>query len=238
MKAYALYWDGAYRNLMVATCPTLDDAKAVVDAARADGGIAAAADVDLDKSGPALVGLYNALRILADGHADPATQVTRFATRADGQRRVFALLEANFKNAPEVAAPPKVEDDSAANSETETTTNEDDMAVKGKKKVKKAKAAPAAKKPKKEKGSKALVREDSSRGKLLKLAVNNPGISVKSLATRAEISGEGSATAETRVKMRLRKVAENVGATVSFEDEKVAFDLPKGVTLDSIFGRA
>ena len=27
MKAFALTWDGAHRNLMVATCPDLDDAK-------------------------------------------------------------------------------------------------------------------------------------------------------------------------------------------------------------------
>lgn len=138
MKAYALTWDAGFRNLMVATCPDLDDAKKAIDGARSDGGIAAGADVDLNLNGPSLVSLHNALIALA---GIDVPNVNRFTTRQDGQRRVFALLESNFKTAPEAAAPPKVDVPAAT---SETTTNEDDMATKGKK-AKKTKAVKVAK---------------------------------------------------------------------------------------------
>jgi hypothetical protein len=243
MRAFAITWDGLYRNLMVATCPTLEDAKAVVENARADGGIAAAADVDLDKSGPALVGLYNALGALAtfgEGN-DAFIPISRFATRADGQRRVFALLEANFKNAPEAAAPPKAEGESAATTETATEEKEAEVAKKGKtKKAAKAKV-PAAKKdpkPKKAKGAKATVRENSSYGRALKYGVD--GSKTLAQVTALVKLKDNGRNPLSRVKFRLKKVAALVGGTFEIDEKTsvVEIKLPKGVTLDSIFGNA
>lgn len=237
MKAYALTWDGAVpQNLLVATAANLEAAIAATGAIRSENRIAVASAQGLDLPGPRLAVLYNAIVDLAFPGADnDERHVSRFKDRPAGQRRVFALLEEHFKDAPEAAAPSTVESPAA-----ETETNEDAMAARGKKTAKK-KAAPAAKKEpkaKKPKGAKATVREDSSRGKLLKLAVENSGgISIKSIASRAGVSGEGSTSAENRAKLRLRKVAENVGATVLFDDEKVTFKLPAGSTLDKIFGR-
>lgn len=240
-KSYAITWDSGYRNLMVATADGLEAAKAAVDSARADAGIAAESPEDLNLSGPNLVGLFNAISAAASGIAgeNAYPTVSRFATRSDGQRRVFGLLEEKFKTAPEAAAPPASADPAA---EPETTTQENEVASKGKKAkaAKKPKKERAAKpvKVKKENGAKALVREESSRGKLLKLAVENPGISLASIASRAGVSGEGSMDAKGRARMRLRKVAENVGATVTFDGEKVeSFKLPAGTTLDKVFGR-
>lgn len=104
--------------------------------------------------------------------------------------------------------------------------------------MKKAKKAKAAKAPKaKKSGSKALVRAESTRGKLLKLAVENSGeISLKAIATRAGVSGEGSMTAEARARMRLRVVAATVGATFEVVDGKVSFKLPAGTTLAKALG--
>jgi hypothetical protein len=185
------------------------------------------AEIDLEAwAGPALVRTYN--NLIEEG----ATPVNKFATRADGARRVFALLEDKYKNQPvESEAANSKATSAAATDETKPKDGEDDMAVKGK--TKKAKA------PKKDKAERATVQKDSSRGKLLALAVNNPGITIKSLATRADVSGEGSMDAAGRVRLRLRKVLEKVdGATVTFEDGKVEVKLPRGVTLEKLFGEA
>lgn len=191
------------------------------------------------KGGPALVSLYNGL--IEDG----AAPVARFATRSDGARRVFAVLVERFSSLP-------LEDESknalpvgeqGPGSETNATEEGDDVASKkGKKKAKgatKPRIDGGPKKPKGEKKAGALVREESSRGKLLKLAVANPGISVASLAKRADVSAEGSTSAEQRVRLRLRKVAENVGGTVDFgtDGAHVTVKLPSGMTLDKVFGR-
>lgn len=193
MKAYALTWDGLYANLMVATCPDLDDAKAAVDASRSNAGVAAASPEDLALSGPALAGLYAKLADLA---GIGGTTPSRFATRGDGQRRVFALLEENFKTAPEAAAPP-ASDTPAVTDET-TTQENDDVATKGKK-AKKVKVAQAGKKvrtpkaprEKKERKLKATIVSkggEKSKAVALEMIQHKMGATAQEIAEKLELS--------------------------------------------------
>lgn len=247
-KAYVVNVTTGFATVAVSLSVALS-AIANTSGADTDEFVAVAEPLDLiskapaaDLSGPRLVRLYN---VLAKKLGRPAT--SRFATRTDGAERTFALIEALYGNqAPEAAAP---------TSSGETAANkEDDMATKKPTKAKKAKAekvakapkapkppkavkAPKASREKKNGGTTAIVRESSNRGKLLRIAVENPGISLKALASRAGTSSEGSTDAPTRAKIRLRKVSEAIeGSTVAFDDGKVTFALPKGVSLDSIFG--
>jgi len=184
-----------------------------------------------DLSGPRLVRLYN---VLAERLGRETTE--RFKSRTAGAERVFALIEELYQNqAPEAAAPTS-SGETAANKEDEMATKKPAKAKKAK--VEKVAKAPKAPREKKSGGTAALVRESSNRGKLLRIAVENPGISLKALASRAGTSSEGSTDAPTRAKIRLRKVSEAIeGSTVAFDDGKVTFSLPKGASLDSVFGR-
>lgn len=156
---YTLTWDGVVQNLLIGTSPDVDVAKAFIDSARADKGYVVRNAEDLEVlSGPTLAVLHNKLYDLAYPDADNSeSHVARFATKGDGQRRVFALLEDKFKTAPEVAAPSTGDTAATPNdSGNSAGTNEegDDMASKAKKKTaKKTKTpkTPREKKPAKEK---------------------------------------------------------------------------------------
>ncbi len=178
------------------------------------------------KPGPLLVKLHNALA------PEGAAPVKKFETRTAGAERLFRLVSGNDQ--PKEAAPPAAPAAAPAAGTPSTGENEDDM----KKKAKKAKVAKVAKVG----GAKALIREESSRGKLLRIAVDNPGISLKSLASRAGVSGEGSLDAPARARLRLRKVADAIeGSSVEFGEkgDHVTFKLPKvgPTTLDKVFGK-
>lgn len=154
MTVFAITWDGVYRNLMVATASDVEAAQMAVGAIRSGSGLVVGIEADLlATSGPALVGLYNALGALAAANANENLYpvVTRFATRGDAARRIYALLDEKFKHAPEVAAP-SIGDIAATTNETTTEEGTEDMATKKGKKAKlKAAKTPRTKKPAKEK---------------------------------------------------------------------------------------
>lgn len=215
--AYLITHTGKFADLKIT--PNATELPTLVGDERA---FFAADEDDLYKavpSGPDLAALYNAV-----GGESPALKVKRFKDRVDGARRTFGLIHQLHHQKPVEAAAP------SPTAPTESAAEESDM--------KKAKKAKAAKAPKaKKSGSKALVRAESTRGKLLKLAVENSGeISLKAIATRAGVSGEGSMTAEARARMRLRVVAATVGATFEVVDGKVSFKLPAGTTLAKALG--
>ena len=179
-------------------------------------------------SGPAIVGLHNAL---IDEGAKP---VERFATKGDGAKRLFALLTEKFST-----IPVEPESKSVAGADAAATTNEneeDDMATKGKKTTKaaKPKKAPGEKKAK---GAPALVREETYKGRILKYGVEG----TKSLAQLVVLSklADNGRNSKSRVKFRAKKVAALVGGTFSIDEKEiVTIKLPAGKTLDKIFGRA
>ena len=103
--------------------------------------IAASHDDLSSKSGPALVSLYNGL--IPEGEKP----IERFMTRSAGAERVFELLVKQYQHQP-------VESESASVAPADaTTSNEEDMATKGKKSTKTA--AKKTAKPKTPKAPKA-----------------------------------------------------------------------------------
>jgi len=168
------------------------------------------------KSGPSLVAMHNALA------PDGAKPVNKFETRSIGAERVFGLLESQFRNQP-------VESE-AANSKVasaaETQNGENEMAKKGKK---------AAKVAKKKNGTALAVRENSSLGRVLKYGVEGSK-TLGQLVPLMRLADNGR-NQKSRAKFRVKKVAALVGGTFEIDDkEVVSITLPKGKTLESIFG--
>lgn len=232
MTVFLLKHDGLFRNLMVSRHPNLEAANAASDATKAVEAIVVAIDADLSFPGPTLVRLHNALLAIEAAGKDENLYkpVNKFATKADAQRRTFALIEAIGSKAPEAAAPPTA-GEGAANDET--STNEDEM-----KKGKKTKAAKPKKAPgeKKAKSAGALVREETYMGRILKFGVEG----TKSLAQLVVLSkiADNGRNSKSRVKFRAKKVAALVGGSFSIDEKEiVTIKLPAGKTLDKIFGK-
>jgi hypothetical protein len=111
------------------------------------------------------------------------------------------------------------------------------MATKGKTKKKAAPAAKKAKTPKAAKsGAKAVVREETYMGRILKYGVEG----TKSLAQLVVLSkiADNGRNSKSRVKFRAKKVAALVGGTFSIDEKEiVTIKLPSGSSLDKVFGR-
>ena len=147
-------------------------------------------------SGPELVALYNAL--IAEGTAP----VERFKTRDAGAERVFALLEAKYKDQPVESEAASFEgEEAAANDETETQESEVAAKKAKVKKPAKAKKAKAEKKPRaaKVKGEKKPYQAEvnssggeASKATALELMQRPNGATVERIATKLGVS-EGTA---------------------------------------------
>jgi hypothetical protein len=140
---YLLTWTGAHNDPKVHVYVDADAANTALQTA--EGGAVVAAEADICRpafSGPALVKLFNGL---GGPESEP---VARFATYADGARRVFARIEAAGKGQPTLSAPalPPEADAPAVVSQPQEGTA--DMATKTATKAKKEKAPKAEGDPK------------------------------------------------------------------------------------------
>lgn len=155
MKHFALSWTGAtVKELSVTAHATSEAAATALAGDVTVGGVTGVAVSGVDDlaklSGPALAMLFNRLIDKAVEGDNSEKHVARFKDRESGAKRVFDLLETHFKDAPEAAAP------STGNTSAAESSNEEDMATKGKKSTKKvAKKTAKPKTPKAPKAPKA-----------------------------------------------------------------------------------
>lgn len=158
----------------------------------------------LQKSGPALVALYNGL--VAEG----VPPVNKFTTRADGARRVFVLLIDKYSTQPieDESSNVAPDDDKSAGEDT----NEDDMAAKGKKvkKTPKPKKAPRVKKERVEGPKKVRVKKEQPAGPK------------KTRAYQDEVISKGS---EKRKAEALAMIERKMGATADEIKDKLGLSL-------------
>lgn len=150
MTVYALAHDGLLNSLTVTTHPHAEAANQFIGQTSAKAALVVIAEEDLAMSGPLLVKLLNLLN--PEGPA-----VNKFATKKDGQRRVFTALEAKYRGQPhEPFNPVETSGDEKADNQSEVAnpvspegagTTENDMATKKKATKKKAAKSKGERKP-------------------------------------------------------------------------------------------
>jgi len=149
MTVFALAHSALFKELSITTHPHVPAANQYLAGSGKETNVVVIAAEDLPYSGPNLAVLFNRLT------DDEAKHVSKFATKADGQRRVFAALEAKYGKQPEepfnpqpTAGDEKDNTQAATNADPSEGTDqpmEGQMATKKKSAVKKA-AKKAAKK--------------------------------------------------------------------------------------------
>lgn len=184
MPAYLVHYEAYFKNPQVRTFETLEHGKWALEAlpGQTTTGFVIEAEGDIRGVGlttKSLVVLYNSL-----ASADE-TVVSKFASRAEGQAKLFQRLEEKFKSQPFEPAPqpPPPSDATAPATEPEPASEpqqETDMATKTAKKTKapkapKEKTAKAPKEKKARKESNGAPRPGSKNEKLLNLILKPGG---------------------------------------------------------------
>jgi hypothetical protein len=177
MKTYLLTYNaGSYYRMAIAVYATRDLANSALEAIveQTTAGLVIENELDLRLPGATQVMLYNSMAEQLGEGGEPA--VSRFSTRDDGARRIFARIEWAARALPIIEAVIIEEErapDAPADSALDPVTpaGEDDMATNGKKKSKKTNGNGTRGKGKPA-GSVSMfkpVREGSTRQKILKL---------------------------------------------------------------------